>query len=188
MVLAVGAAWSGVNRLAFILAGVRQVFACYGIAAALGVVVRVGRTEDVIVPPTRSELFIGNLGVSPERRGGGIGAALIKQLIAQNRRSGITKAVMDVAVINPRAQQLYERLSPGERPGVSWSAIGGWKCRCDAPAYRPRRVRWRTASPQLRTHQVRRRPAFRRYAPQQTDLVAAGRARWRHFEALALGS
>ena len=110
VVLAVGAAWSGVNRLAFILAGVRQVFACYGIAAALGVIVRVVRTEDVIVPPTRSELFIGNLGVSPERRGGGIGAALIEQLIAQHRRSGIEKVVMDVAVTNPRAQKLYERL------------------------------------------------------------------------------
>jgi ribosomal protein S18 acetylase RimI-like enzyme len=92
------------------LAGVRQVFACYGIAAALGVIVRVVRTADVIVAPTRSELFIGNLGVSPERRGGGIGAALIEQLIAQHRRSGIAKAVLDVAVTNPRAQQLYERL------------------------------------------------------------------------------
>jgi ribosomal protein S18 acetylase RimI-like enzyme len=110
VVLAVGAAWCGANRLAFILAGARQVFARYGIIAALGVIVRVARTEDVIVPPTRSELFIGNLGVSPERRGGGIGAALIEHLIALHRRNGIRKVVLDVAVSNPRAQQLYERL------------------------------------------------------------------------------
>jgi ribosomal protein S18 acetylase RimI-like enzyme len=110
VVVAVGAAWSGVNRLAFILAGVRQVFACYGIGAALGVIARVARIEDVIVPPTRGELLIGNLGVSPKRRGGGIGAALMTHLIAQHRHSGIRKVVLDVAVSNPRAQQLYERL------------------------------------------------------------------------------
>ena len=46
----------------------------------------------------------------PERRDGGIGAALITRLIAQHRHSAIGKAVLDVAVSNPRGQQLYERL------------------------------------------------------------------------------
>jgi ribosomal protein S18 acetylase RimI-like enzyme len=74
------------------------------------VIVRVARTEDVIVPPVRGELYIGHLGVSPERRGGGLGAALMAHVIAQHRHSGLRKVVGDVAVSNPRAQQLYERL------------------------------------------------------------------------------
>jgi ribosomal protein S18 acetylase RimI-like enzyme len=110
-VVAVGAAWSGASRFTFLLAGARQIFACYrDIGAALGVIGRVARTEEVIVPPARDELYIGHLGVAPQRRGGGIGAALITRLIARHRHSSLGKAVLDVAVSNPRGQQLYERL------------------------------------------------------------------------------
>jgi ribosomal protein S18 acetylase RimI-like enzyme len=111
VVVAVGAAWSGASRFAFILAGARQIVACYrGIGAVLGVVEHVARTEEVIVPPAQGELYIGHLGVCPERRGGGIGSALITRLIAQNRHSALDKAVLDVALSNPRGQQLYQRL------------------------------------------------------------------------------
>jgi ribosomal protein S18 acetylase RimI-like enzyme len=110
VVVAVGAAWSGASGLAFTLDAGRQIFACYGIGAALGVILRALRIQEVIAPPARSELCIGNLGVSPERRGGGIGAALIAQLIAQYRHTGIRKVVLDVAVSNPGGQKLYERL------------------------------------------------------------------------------
>ena len=110
VVVAVGAAWCGRSKLAFLLEGARQIFACYGVGAALGVMWRACRIEKIIAPPARSELCIGNLGVSPQRRGGGIGAAMIAQLIAHHRHSGIGKAVLDVAVSNPRGQQLYERL------------------------------------------------------------------------------
>jgi hypothetical protein len=75
VVAVMAAGWSRASRLAFILAGARQIFACYGIGAALCVIVRVARTEYVIVPPARGELYIGHLGASPARRGGGIGAA-----------------------------------------------------------------------------------------------------------------
>jgi ribosomal protein S18 acetylase RimI-like enzyme len=110
VVVAVGAAWCGRSNLTFMLGGARQIFAYYGLGAALGVTWRACRIEKIIAPPARSELCIGNLGVSPERRGGGIGAAMIAQLIANHRHSGIGKAVLDVAVSNPRGQQLYERL------------------------------------------------------------------------------
>jgi ribosomal protein S18 acetylase RimI-like enzyme len=120
VVVAVGAAWSGASRFAFILAGARQIVACYrGIGAVLGVVERVARTEEIIVPPAQGELYIGHLGVCPERRGSGIGAALITRLIAQHRHRAIGKAVLDVAVSNPRGQQLYQRLGfavTAERP------------------------------------------------------------------------
>jgi ribosomal protein S18 acetylase RimI-like enzyme len=110
VVAAMARGWSRGSRLAFILAGARQVFACYGVVAGLGVIVRVARSEDVIVPPARGELYIGHLGASPKRRGGNIGAALMAHVIAQPRHSGLRKVVFDVAVSNPRAQKLYERL------------------------------------------------------------------------------
>jgi ribosomal protein S18 acetylase RimI-like enzyme len=109
VVVAVMAAWSR-SRLPFMLAGARQVFACYGIGG-IGVALRVLWIEDVVLlPPERSELYLGHLGVSPERRGGGIGAALMTHMIAQHRHSGLRKVVFDVAATNPRAQKLYERL------------------------------------------------------------------------------
>jgi ribosomal protein S18 acetylase RimI-like enzyme len=110
VVAVMAAGWSRANRLAFILTGARQVFACYDVVAALAVIVRVARTEYVIVPPARGELYIGHLGVSPKRRGGNIGAALMAHVIAQHRHSRLRKVVFDVAVSNPRAQKLYERL------------------------------------------------------------------------------
>jgi ribosomal protein S18 acetylase RimI-like enzyme len=110
VVAVMAAGWSRASRLPFILAGVRQVFACYGIGAALGVIVRVARIEYVIVPPARSELYVGHLGASPARRGGNIGASLMAHVIAQHRHSGLRKVVLDVAVSNPRAQKLYERM------------------------------------------------------------------------------
>jgi hypothetical protein len=59
VVVAVGAAWCGASRWAFTLAGARQIFACYGwTGAALAVIARAVRIEQVIVPPARGELYI----------------------------------------------------------------------------------------------------------------------------------
>ena len=141
VVVAVGAAWSGRAAWLSCWPARARSFACYGIGAALGVIVRVARTEDVIVPPARGELYIGHLGVSPERRGGGIGAALIahvdRSTPAQRHRQGgagrgreqsaRTAALRTAGLCRHRRAPL----SPGECPGVSWSIIGGWKCRCD---------------------------------------------------------
>jgi hypothetical protein len=54
MVVAVGAAWIGASGLAFTLDGARQIFACYGIGAAPGVILRALRIQEVIVPPARA--------------------------------------------------------------------------------------------------------------------------------------
>ncbi len=116
--VAAGACWSGAAGIKFILAAARQIFGCYGFFAALGVVLRGLRAEQVIAPPKRSEWCLAHLGVAPAARSRGIGADLIQHLLTlgrdpprdPTRTQNAGRAVLDVAVTNPRAQFLYERL------------------------------------------------------------------------------
>ena len=109
-VVAAGAAWNGTSTLAYTLAAARQIIGCYGARAGCGVIVRGLRLESVIRPPTRDCWYVAHLGVPSELRSRGIGAALVAHLLAQGRDQGMGVAALDVAVTNPAAQRLYERL------------------------------------------------------------------------------
>lgn len=109
-VVAAGAAWSGHSNLAFTLAASRQIPRCYGSVAGVAVMVRGLRAEAVIRPPDRATWYVAHLGVAADHRGRGIGADLLAALLAAGRNKGCTIAALDVAVTNPRAQALYERL------------------------------------------------------------------------------
>lgn len=109
-VVAVGAGYGGESGLVFMLAAVRQILAHYGLRHAPGVIARGLRVERVIPPPARRVHYLAHLGVAPVLRGQGIGQRLIEQLIAQGQVQGKRRLVLDVAVSNPRAQALYERL------------------------------------------------------------------------------
>ena len=109
-VVAVGAAWCGDSTLAFALAATRQILGGYGAVAGPGVIARGLRVESVIQPPAKDCWYIAHLGVPPELRGRGLGNAVIAALLEQGRARRLPKAVLDVAVSNPRAQALYERL------------------------------------------------------------------------------
>ena len=109
-VAAVGAGYGGESGLAFMLAAGRQILAHYGPRYAPGVIVRGLRVERVIPPPARRLHYLAHLGVVPALRGQGIGQQLIEHLVAQGRVQGKQRLVLDVAVGNPRAQALYERL------------------------------------------------------------------------------
>lgn len=109
-VVAIGGGWSGENRLAFLMAGARQIFSQYGLLCAPRVIIRRLRTEKVIPPPSREQFYLAHLGVLPEMRGRGIGQMLIHFLLSQGKAAGSKVAVIDVAVTNPRGQALYERL------------------------------------------------------------------------------
>jgi ribosomal protein S18 acetylase RimI-like enzyme len=74
------------------------------------VIARGLRIERVISPPARQWHYLAHLGVAPALRGQGIGQQLIEHLILQGRALGKQRLVLDVAVSNPRAQALYERL------------------------------------------------------------------------------
>ena len=109
-IVAAGAAWSGTSTLAFTLAAVRQIIGFFGARSGPGVIVRGLRIESVIKPPTRDCWYVAHLGVPAELRSRGIGAALVAHLLAQGRERGMPIAALDVAVTNPAAQRLYERL------------------------------------------------------------------------------
>jgi ribosomal protein S18 acetylase RimI-like enzyme len=70
-------------------------------------------------PPEPATKFIAQVGVAEALRGQGIGAALLTAQIELARMKNYLKCALDVAVTNPRAQKLYERLGfsvVGERP------------------------------------------------------------------------
>jgi ribosomal protein S18 acetylase RimI-like enzyme len=109
-VVAAGAAWTGASNLVFAIAAARQILGAYGPVAGLGVMSRGLRVESVVQPPPKNRLYVAHLGVRPELRSRGIGVALIRQLINSGRKPDVEVAALDVAVTNPRAQALYERL------------------------------------------------------------------------------
>lgn len=125
-VVGIAAAWGADNTLRFSLAALRQLVHVYGWVRAWSVAVRGLRTEAVIRPPRPGCLYIADLGVAPTCRGQGIGRALIDWLGERGRRRYPTLA-LDVAVNNPRAQALYERLGfrlVAERPSRLSNAQG----------------------------------------------------------------
>lgn len=109
-VVAVGATWTGRSNFAFAVSAARQILGAYGPVAGSGVISRGLRIETVVQPPPKDRLYVAHLGVRPELRSRGIGEALVRHLLAASRAPGVTAAALDVAVTNPRAQALYERL------------------------------------------------------------------------------
>jgi ribosomal protein S18 acetylase RimI-like enzyme len=109
-IVAVGAAWSGHSTLAFTLAAGRQILTYYGPVSGAGVAVRGLRVEAVIQPPARDCWYVAHLGVHEAWHGRGVGAQLVAHLLARGRARGFALGALDVAVTNPRAEQLYARL------------------------------------------------------------------------------
>ena len=108
-VVGVGAAYSGDTNLTFTVAAARQIVRHFGLRAPAAIV-RGLRTERVIRPPDKDMHYIGHVGVVESMRGRGIGARLIRHFLADGRARGCRTAELDVAVTNPDAQRLYERL------------------------------------------------------------------------------
>lgn len=108
-VVAAGSGFGRDTAAGFTLAAARQIMRHYGWRAG-GPILRGLRTERLIRPPVRSEHYLGHLGVAPEWRGHGFGAALVEWLVEEGRQHACRCAVLDVAADNPRAQALYQRL------------------------------------------------------------------------------
>ena len=63
---------------------------------------------------------ITNVAIAPEARNRGIGTALLRHLMAEGDREGLTAYTLEVRVSNAAAIHVYEKLgfvSAGERPG-----------------------------------------------------------------------
>ncbi|HJS71975.1 MAG TPA: GNAT family N-acetyltransferase [Acidimicrobiia bacterium] len=108
-VVGVGAGYTGEAALAFTLSAARQIARHYKMAAP-GVIARGLRTERVIEPPGRDVQYLAHLGVEPTMQGRGVGTILVEHLIELGRSAALARAELDVAVTNPRAQALYERI------------------------------------------------------------------------------
>jgi ribosomal protein S18 acetylase RimI-like enzyme len=107
---AAGAAFDGRAVLRFTIANSLQILRFYGPIHAWGVMVRGLRTEAIIRPPRAQEYYVCHLGVREQLRGHGIGTHLVRNLLAGLDVNRHRCATLDVAVTNPRAQSLYEKL------------------------------------------------------------------------------
>ena len=109
-VAAAGAAFDGRAVLHFTITGALQILRFYGPIHAWGVMVRGLRVEAIIRPPRAEEYYLCHVGVREELRGHGIGARFMRNLLEGLDADRHRCATLDVAVTNPRAQLLYERL------------------------------------------------------------------------------
>ncbi len=105
-----GAAFDGRAVLRFTIANALQILRFYGPIRAWGVMLRGLRTEAIIQPPRAQEYYLCHIGVREELRGHGIGAQFMRNLLEGLDTKRHRSATLDVAVTNPRAQLLYERL------------------------------------------------------------------------------
>jgi len=109
-VAAAGAAFDGHAVLHFTMVSALLILRFYGPIRAWGVMVRGLRTETVIRPPRAEEYYLCHVGVREELRGQGIGARFMRHLLEGLDAEQHRCATLDVAITNPRAQLLYERL------------------------------------------------------------------------------
>jgi ribosomal protein S18 acetylase RimI-like enzyme len=109
-VAAIGAAFDGRAVARFTIANALQILRFYGPINAWGVMLRGLRTEAIIRPPPAQEYYLCHIGVREDLRGQGIGTHLMRKLLEGLEARQHRCATLDVAVTNPRAQLLYERL------------------------------------------------------------------------------
>lgn len=88
-----------------------QILRYFGVFAGIKSLLRGLKFESKIVkPPLAGCYYICHVGVRPDRQGLGIGEKMVAFIEDLAREKGVNKLSLDVSVINPRAQKLYERL------------------------------------------------------------------------------
>lgn len=109
-VVGVGGVRFARQNIRFTFSAAYELFRFYSPLAALRTTSRGLRIEQILKPPKKGIGIIYNLGVAPEWHSHGIGQQLINKLLEQIAAAQMSVAALDVAVTNPRAQALYERL------------------------------------------------------------------------------
>jgi ribosomal protein S18 acetylase RimI-like enzyme len=109
-VVGVCAFYSGRDHLRLNLGNVWNIVRFYGLRNFIRIAQRGLQMESIIPPPEVNSGFINQLGVKEGFRGSGIGTLLTQHHIELTRKMGLKKCTLDVAMTNPRAQALYERL------------------------------------------------------------------------------
>jgi ribosomal protein S18 acetylase RimI-like enzyme len=106
----IGACFSGFDVLPLMLSGGRQILTFYGPLRCWKIMWKGLRMEQILGPPKGALHYITHLGVAPEWRSHGIETQLLLNLLEQGKAAKRDKAGLDVAIYNPRSQELYERL------------------------------------------------------------------------------
>ena len=88
----------------------RNILFSYGFWRCWAVLARAQHAAPVISRPGPKEFCLRNFAVATERRGQGIGTALLRHGIAEAKARGLGRLILDVAETNPRARALYARL------------------------------------------------------------------------------
>jgi len=104
-----------------------DMLAFYGPIAGTKVVLRGLHMERYVRPPINARLYLAHIGVNPSLRGQGIGSAMIDFALGHHPQGRNYVSSLDVALTNPRAQALYERLGfrvIEERPAPAPSVPG----------------------------------------------------------------
>lgn len=109
-VVGIGATFSGRDHFPFVIAAVQQILTFYGPLRCWRIIRQGLQVEQIVQPPKSDLHYLSHLGIAPAWRGQGIGAQLVEHFLQQGKEMGRNAAALDVAVTNPRAQALYERL------------------------------------------------------------------------------
>lgn len=109
-VAGIGAFYSGKEYFSLGLGNTKQIFKFFGPIKGMSVFKKCLQVQKLIPPPDKMTEYVADLGVTESFRGQGIGTALLKHQmeIAQSKKRRFY--ALDVAVNNPRAQKLYEKL------------------------------------------------------------------------------
>lgn len=109
-IVGVGAFYTRDHHAALQRGSAYEIFRFYGFLQMPSVFRHANHAGSVISRPRPGSMYIANLGVRPDMRGRGVGAALIEHETAKAKAAGFNKMTLDVADNNPRAEALYERL------------------------------------------------------------------------------
>lgn len=128
VVVATGCFYDGRQQAALMRGTVQNALRFFALREVLPMLWRSRHVSSSMTTPRADELYLANFGVAPGLRGQGVGRALVDYQLATAKARGYRVFSLDVAVTNPRAQALYERLGlavtrerhfTGRRPGIT---------------------------------------------------------------------
>ena len=110
MIVGVACFFDGAEHARLRRGSLRNILFSYGPWRCWAVLARAQHAAPVISRPGSDEFCLRNFAVTAERRGQGIGNALLRHGIAEAKARGLGRLILDVAETNPRARALYARL------------------------------------------------------------------------------
>ena len=109
-VVGIGAFYGGNEYLRLGIENMGVMFRFYKLINFMKIMGRIMKIDTILTQPEKNAFHIEQLAVKEENRGSGVGTALLQHEIGKAREKGYAKCTLDVAITNPQAQKLYERL------------------------------------------------------------------------------